>query len=49
VWHQEKRTVEWVMTLEDVVSKLKSLASPGDVVLLKGSHSKGLWKVLDEI
>jgi UDP-N-acetylmuramoyl-tripeptide--D-alanyl-D-alanine ligase len=49
LWKSENRPVEWVMTLEEVVMALKSIANPGDVVLLKGSRSKELWRVLDAI
>lgn len=49
LWQSENRSVEWVMTLDEVISKISSLAYPGDVVLLKGSRATGLWKVLNEI
>ncbi len=49
LWKEQDRTVQWVETVEEAVKILKSWAQPGDVVLLKGSRAKGLWKVLDEV
>jgi UDP-N-acetylmuramoyl-tripeptide--D-alanyl-D-alanine ligase len=47
-WKLAKRPVVWAKDRDELVSTLKELVNPGDVVLLKGSRSKGVWKVLDE-
>lgn len=49
LWKAHRRPVEWVENFEDLMLALKSIAKPGDVVLLKGSRAKGLWRVLDAI
>lgn len=47
VFEQQQKTVEWLQSLEEVRLRVFELAKPGDVVLLKGSNSHQLWKVLD--
>src|SRR5205085_395154 len=47
VWHKEKRTASLFTDLQELVLELKKQIQPGDVVLLKGSNSKGLWRVLE--
>lgn len=49
VWQAAGRPVELFMERADVVHALKNELQAGDVVLLKGSRAKALWKVLDEI
>lgn len=49
IWTKAGRPVSLFMERSDVVQALKEILEPGDVVLLKGSRAKGLWKVLDEI
>lgn len=47
-YFQEKgRPVEWLESLSEVRSRVFDLAQTGDVVLLKGSNSHQLWKVID--
>jgi UDP-N-acetylmuramoyl-tripeptide--D-alanyl-D-alanine ligase len=49
VWNRENRPVERFLQRAELVVKLRKHVSPGDVILLKGSRAKELWKVLDEI
>lgn len=44
-----KSDVFWKENRSDVVEVLQGLMKQGDVVLLKGSRAKELWKVLDEV
>ena len=46
-FNEQKKPVEWATSLSDVCNRLSVLASPGDVVLLKGSNSHQLWKILE--
>jgi UDP-N-acetylmuramoyl-tripeptide--D-alanyl-D-alanine ligase len=48
VWNAAGRPVELFMDRADIVHALKKELQTGDVVLLKGSRAKALWKVLDE-
>lgn len=48
-WKKAGRPVEHYMDRADVVKALRLILQPGDVVLLKGSRAKGLWKVLEEL
>jgi len=48
-WRRANRPVRIFTTREDLVSCLKNELKPGDAVLLKGSRSKQLWKVLEEL
>lgn len=48
-WKIAGRSAMLFATREELVAALKETLSDGDVVLLKGSRSKELWKVLDEI
>lgn len=48
-WQRAGRQVFWAQERKDVVEALKSKLGAGDVVLLKGSRSKEVWKVLDEL
>lgn len=48
-WVSAQKNVEWFQTRADLVDVLRKIASPGDVVLLKGSRANLLWKVLEEI
>ena len=47
-WEKAKRPVKWVFKFEEAVAELQKQVMPGDVVLLKGSRSNGLWRVLQE-
>lgn len=48
-WQAAERPVVWAKERAEIVAALKSKLCPGDVVLLKGSRSKGVWKVLEEL
>lgn len=47
LFKKERRPVEYFLDLDSLRCKLFELAERGDVVLLKGSKSKQLWKVLE--
>lgn len=48
-WQQAGRPVFWTEERNLLVDALRAQLRSGDVVLLKGSRAKGLWKVLEEI
>lgn len=48
-WMQADRHVFWPADRSGAVAALRDHLQPGDVVLLKGSRSKGVWKVLEEL
>ena len=48
-WHAAGKPVEWKKNRLDIVERLRPILSEGDVVLLKGSKSKEVWKVLEEL
>lgn len=47
-WQKANRPVMWSTDRSELVEALRRVLEPGDVVLLKGSRSKGMWKVLEE-
>lgn len=47
IWKQSDKEASLFNTLSELIVALKKLVGAGDVVLLKGSRSKELWKVLD--
>lgn len=49
VWKRAGRLVQMFKDRADLVACLKNDLKPSDVVLLKGSRSMELWKVLEEI
>lgn len=49
VWRKANRPVYFFKNRPDLVACLKKDLRPADVVLLKGSCSKELWKVLEEL
>lgn len=49
VWKKAKRPVFWFKTRGELIASLKVSLKKEDVVLLKGSRSKEMWKVLEEI
>jgi UDP-N-acetylmuramoyl-tripeptide--D-alanyl-D-alanine ligase len=49
VWNEAKRDVDLFEDRNELVKALRATLREGDTVLLKGSSSKGLWKVLDEV
>lgn len=53
-WNSLKRPVFWVKKRSEegrqqLTLELKQVVRPGDVVLLKGSRSNQLWKILEEV
>ncbi len=48
-WQEAGRPVVWAAERSGVVEALRTHLAPGDVVLLKGSRAKGVWKVLEEL
>jgi UDP-N-acetylmuramoyl-tripeptide--D-alanyl-D-alanine ligase len=48
-WQEAGRPVMWTEKRQDLIDSLRAQLSPGDVVLLKGSRLKEVWKVLDEL
>jgi len=48
VWQEQGRFVEHVDRNAQALETLQKIAKPGDVVLLKGSHSCRLWELLEE-
>lgn len=49
VWQGSGKPADLFMNRADLVGALRKELAPGDVVLLKGSRAKELWKVLDEL
>lgn len=48
VWQAAGRPAYLADTQDQLFKHVKELVGAGDVVLLKGSRSKGMWKILDE-
>ncbi len=48
-WQKANKKIVWTETRANLVAALQAELQLGDVVLLKGSRSKQLWKVLDEL
>lgn len=46
-WTKAKKPVALFTDFNELVTELKKHALPGDIVLLKGSRKKGMWRVLD--
>lgn len=49
VWNSAKKPANLFLDQSEMINKLRCDLKAGDVVLLKGSRSKQLWKVLEEI
>lgn len=49
IWSQAGRAVRLFNQRQELVHYLRQILQPVDVVLLKGSRSKELWKVLEEL
>ena len=49
IWKNAGRSIQMFHGRDDLVACLREDLRPSDVVLLKGSRSKELWKVLEEI
>lgn len=47
IFNQKKKPVEYFTDFEALRKRLLELATKGDVVLLKGSNSNQLWRLLD--
>jgi len=48
-WKTNKKPVELFLSRHELVESLKMKLNQGDVVLLKGSNSNQLWKILEEV
>ena len=48
-WQAAGRPVVWKKERAEIVIALRERLQPGDVVLLKGSNSKAVYKVLEEL
>ena len=46
-WQDAGRNCYWTMSLDELTDQLHKDLQSGDVVLLKGSHSNQLWKIVD--
>lgn len=49
VWQSAQKPVDLFLDRTELLKKLRSSLKPSDVVLLKGSRSKEMWKILEEI
>lgn len=49
LWKKAKRSVEWFYDRYELVKILRAFLRPNDIVLLKGSRSKALWMVINEL
>lgn len=47
-WKVSRRHIVWAQERQELAAALFEYAKPGDVVLLKGSRAKGVWKILEE-
>lgn len=47
VWKAKGKNVEEIGDHEAIAERLRSLTKEGDVILLKGSRSKAMWKVME--
>ncbi len=48
-WLAADKPIFWHAERAGILAAFKEIVKPGDVVLLKGSKAKEVWKVLDEI
>ncbi|MBA3817089.1 MAG: UDP-N-acetylmuramoyl-tripeptide--D-alanyl-D-alanine ligase, partial [Parachlamydiaceae bacterium] len=48
-WQKAGRHVLWTQDRSLLVNALQAELKLGDVVLLKGSRAKGLWKIIEEL
>lgn len=48
VWKRENKQTQLFLDRKELLMALKKELNPSDVVLLKGSRSKELWKILEE-
>lgn len=49
VWQRAGRPSQWTEDRQQLIAMLRDELSSGDVVLLKGSNNKQLWKLLEEL
>lgn len=49
MWRSKKQPVSYFDDRAALVAELRKIIAPGDVVLLKGSNGKQLWKILEEV
>lgn len=49
VWKEKHKPCHLFMERDQLISALREIIKPGDVVLVKGSRLKEMWKVIDEI
>lgn len=49
VWKNAGRPVSFFKNRSELIACLRERLKPSDIVLLKGSRSKELWKILDEL
>lgn len=49
VWQEAGHLSQWTEDRQQLISMLRAELSSGDVVLLKGSNNKQLWKLLEEL
>jgi UDP-N-acetylmuramoyl-tripeptide--D-alanyl-D-alanine ligase len=48
-WEKAERPVKWTCDWNELIQMVRDVAKPGDVVLLKGSRAKELWKVVEQL
>ncbi len=48
LWQRANRPVSWFEDFEELMSLLKKELQPKDVVLVKGSRSNALWRVVEQ-
>lgn len=49
IWEQAGKPVCWASDRAGILDSLRKMVCAGDVILLKGSRSKEVWKVLEEL
>ena len=47
VWKKARKPIQWYANFNELVEYIQKIARPNDIVLLKGSRSNQLWRVLD--
>lgn len=48
IWREAGRRVDDLSSHKQIVERLRAITQPGDVVLVKGSRAKELWKVIED-
>jgi UDP-N-acetylmuramoyl-tripeptide--D-alanyl-D-alanine ligase len=49
LWKRAGKPVELFHDFEDLIACLRIVLKPADVVLIKGSRSKQMWKILEQL